>query len=215
MRELAVGLAEQGNRVLDLGPAQLRRVRRLLRRAARSRPCRPTPWWPARASRHDAGRDHRRLRWRPGVAARRRTPPRGRGRRRRLVDQRRASTACCRWPPTTAADSVGEAWRDGMEAVAGLDGVGRGASSATRRTASASWTRTGPSSSPPWSAGCWPTAPATASTCPGLPDAEARGRWTCPRWSSAAGRATRTTPGPPRRRWPSCCPGPPGRAAVG
>ena len=150
------------------------------------------------------GRHRRRVGWRPGVAADRRPPSRDGGRPGHLVDQRR------RLRPPLAGDALlrrvasARPGPTGMEAVADAARVGRGAGAATRRTASASWTRTRRRSSRRWSAGCWPTAPATTSTCPACPT-PTPGRSTSRRWSSAAAAATPTTPGPPRRRWPSFC----------
>ena len=78
---------------------------------------------------------------------------------------------------------------------------------ATRRTASASSTRTAPSSCARWSAGCSCTTRATTSSSPVSTTPTPRAS-RCPRWCSAAARATRGTRGRRRRRWPPVCPTP-------
>ena len=126
------------------------------------------------------------------------------GRPGHLVDQRRRLRPACRWRRTTAAARCGAAWTDGMEAVADLpeweEVQERNPSNRERFLA-----RTRPSSSPPWSAGCWPTAPATTSPCPGLPDADAAGARHPGAGLPQRRQRRRTTPGPPRRHWPGCC----------
>ena len=71
-----------------LGPAELRRVGRVLHRTVRVRDAGRRPGRPAGRPRHGARRDRRRVRRLPGVAAHRGPSPRCRGRPGHVVDQR-------------------------------------------------------------------------------------------------------------------------------
>ncbi len=205
VRQLAEVAGRAGQQGAHLGPAQLRRVRRVLRGLVGVGHAGRRAGRPADAPRHDAGHHRRRLGRRPGLPPHRRPPSRDGGRAGHLVDQRR------RLRPALPGDAllrrIGAGGLDPRHGGGGGPaGMGRGAGAATRRTGTASWPRTRPRSSPPWSAGCWPTAPATTSPCPGCPKPTPR-HSTSRRSSSGAASATRTTPGPRRRPWPSSCPG--------
>ncbi len=85
--------------------------------------------------------------------------------------------------------SLGAAWTRGHGGGGRVARMGRGHGAEPLATASGSSTRTLPSSSPPWSAGCWPTAPRRRARA--RPARRRRPRaWTCPPSCSAAARAT-------------------------
>ncbi len=102
VRELAVALAEHGNRVLDLGPSELRRVRGVLPRRlgvgdAGRHPRRAAPrssTWRRRWSSEDRAAPASRC-WPPTDTV---TSPAHSASGGSAV----ASSACCRWPATTA-----------------------------------------------------------------------------------------------------------------
>ena len=101
-------------------------------------------------------------------------------------------------------ESLRAAWTEGMEAVAALpewqESIGRNPRNRDLLP------RPGPpaSSSPRWSGGCTPTAPAAATRCPACPTTRPD-RSPFRRSCSAAARATRTTPGRPPSRSRRCC----------
>ena len=173
----------------DLGPAQLRRVRRVLHRRVGVDHAGRHPRRADRAPRPRADGDHRRLGRRARLDAHRRPSPRARRRPRHVVDQRRPvradepGGALLRAEPRRRVDR-----RHGRGRRAPR--VGGAASSATRRTASASSTRTARSSCARWNAGCSCTTRATTSSCPASPTTTPRAS-PCRRSCSAAARATR------------------------
>ena len=189
-----------------MGPAQLRRVRRVLRgpvgvghagrRAGRA----------ARSSRYEAGHHRRRL---------------GRRRVSLLTASRHPESAAglAIWwisggvlrpvvtgHPLLRRVAVGAAWNDGMEAVATCPS-GRGAGAATPPTATLPDQDRGDVHlhHGELDAGLLPSRRRARARPPRRRRPRAR---TSPPWSSAAARATPTTPAPPPRRWPICCPRP-------
>ena len=121
----------------------------------------------------NSGRHRRRLRRRPGLAPDGRSPSRVGGRPRHLVDQR------WRLRPALPGDALlRRIRRRGVEPRDGSGGgpAGMGGGPGAESLQSGALPEPGPGDVHlhDGDAGCWPTAPATASTCPGLPDADAR-----------------------------------------
>ena len=205
VRELAVGAGRPGQPGADLGPAELRRVRRVLRGQLPSRPCRPTRWV-ALLEHLDMtpGRDRGRSGGAPGVAAR----------RARVIPRRRPA-----WPIWWISGgvygllSLATHYCGGSLAAAWTrrhGGGGRRCPSGPRSSAQpgepAALPRPGPGDvhrhHGALDAGLLPARRASTSRgCPTPTPAPSTSRRSC----SAAARATRTTPAPRRSRWPSCC----------
>ena len=205
------GAGRGGQPGADLGPANCGDSD-VCFAGARSRPCRPTPWWGCSSISTWRRRSSSAARGRPGLAAGRRPPPRGRRRRGRVVDQRRGLR------PAVAGHALlrqlngrGLAGRDGGGGRRSTNGPR--SSSATRRTASASWTRTARVHHHPGTldAGLLPARASTCRACrrrraedgparPGVPQRRERSP-PHPRHLRGGGRAA--------------APGPPGRAPVG
>ena len=158
----------------DLGPAELRRVGRLLHWRRRSPRCRPTR--SPRCSRHldmapaviSGGSGGSRV----SMLTAARHPEVAVGTR-VVVDQRRRVRAHEPGPALLRAVAreglARRAWRPSSSSRSG-----RRCSSATRRTGNASSTRTAGSSSRRWNGGCWPTARAATNWFPGSPSEAAR-----------------------------------------
>ena len=104
---------------------------------------------------------------------------------------------------THCSGSLVAARHGGMEAVAALPEWAE-VLERTRPTGSGSSTRTPPPSSPRSSDGWWPTARVASSWCRGSTTMTA-GRSTSPRSCCAAARATSTTPGRRPSSSPRCC----------
>ena len=176
VRELAEALAADGQPGAHLGPAQLRRVRRVLHRPVRVGHAGRRAGRPARAPRPGAGGDRRRLGRRRGCRC---SPPPATpsvaaglavwwisGGRLRAHESWACTTAgrALVRPPGQAA------WRRSPRCPSGSEVIERQPAEPAARSS----TRTGPSSSPPWSGGCSRTARAATTWCPGCSAADAR-----------------------------------------
>ena len=151
-----------------LGPAQLRRVRRLFRRNLGVGHAGRCARRAARAPRHGAGGHRRWLRWCSRIAAHRLPSPRG---RRGLAIW--SISGGVFGLLSLAMHYCGGSLRRGLDRGHGGGGsatrLDRGPGAEPRELANGSSLRTVTSSSPPWNAGCWPTAPRRRQPVPGTP----------------------------------------------